>query len=211
MNAARRRLLGLGITLISLSAVLWGAWPAGRSQRELEVSPQALQQPGPGGENTARLKLEWPQVLRTGDSGIVQLAVDLDRPAQTSLALSGQPAEYNRLVEAHLELEGLQADPEGEITAPLKAGETAVLQWALHPQQAGAFTGTLWVHVRFVPREGSAPTQGVRRVLTAQRLELRSTRLLGLDGEQARLIGIAGLIAGVMIFLQTFKDFTHYA
>jgi hypothetical protein len=49
-------------------------------------------------------------------------------------------------------------------------------------------------------------TQEARRVLTAQRLNLRSTRLLGLGGEQARLGGIAGVVAGVMIFLETLLE-----
>jgi hypothetical protein len=64
--------------------------------------------------------------------------------------------------------------------------------------EAGAYRGTLWLFVEFVPKEGGAP---FRRALAAQELKIRATTLLGLSGASARFFGSAGsLLSSVLGF-----------
>lgn len=201
MNASRRRQVGLAVLLAGLFLLGWSSWPTRSGQRSIPIAPSdLLAAPAdttglPGG----RITLEWPQTLRTGEGGTVRLKLD---------GATGEPGgapAYNRLVEARLEFIGLQPAPAGEISEPLPPGQPALLQWSIQPRAPGSYTGRLWIALRFVPKS-AVETAPIRRVLSAQRLELRAASLLGLGISRARGIGIAGALAGALLILETFLE-----
>ena len=204
-----RRCLGIGIVTASLALLLWGLWPVSKNVRTELVSPAAL----PSVKSNQDLKaasldrysltLEWPAVLRIGDTGQIRLQLE---PQENSLGPSaGQEGGVNRLVEVRLELPGFKPIPEGEALTPLHASQPVILQWRLQPQQPGVNQGTLWVHLRSLPNgSGQMGSPETRQVLSAQKLQIRATSLLGLTGLQARIAGVIGCVVGILLILETF-------
>ncbi len=159
------------------------------------------------------LVVEWPQTIRQGDSDTIRLTLEVDEAGRiTPTALIeghevlGSPVEipnlyetHNVVAEARLDLAGMEIVPGAEISESLRPGQPVNFFWSVRPGEPGDYRGTLWLHLRFIPIEPGG--QEERIALTAQQIEIRAVNLLGLGGTPARLLGVAGTLAGSLLGL----------
>ena len=158
------------------------------------------------------LVLESPTRIRTGDSDqvILSLLAADDRKQASSAEFEGHAQinqttnlqdvydTHNIVVEARLDLAGMEFTPGGEIAEPLRPNVPVKFIWSVKPEEPGAYRGTIWVHLRFIPLDGGDPT---RQALTAQIIDVDAVNLLGLGGKSARVIGALGVVVGVILIM----------
>jgi len=158
------------------------------------------------------LVVEWPPVIRTGDTDVILLKLAVDQEGNiTPTAQFGEhevqgetvyiPNLYdthNVVAEARLDLAGMQVVPPDEVIEPMRPGQTVTFSWSVRPESVGDYRGMLWVHLRFVPLDGGEET---RRPLTAQVIEIRAVNMLGMGGTAARLAGWVGTVLGSILGL----------
>ena len=94
---------------------------------------------------------------------------------------------------------GMQVTPEGDVSEPLLPGQSVTFFWSVRPQEVGAYRGTIWVHLRFIPHAGG---QELRRPLITQLVDVQAVNLLGLGGNAARLLGGMGTLVGSFVSLE---------
>src|SRR5687768_1549544 len=126
-----------------------------------EILPDS---PVPEIPETRRLTLEYPPKMRAGvESGIVRLTLEVDdRGNVTPTAqfegnvVSGETVEipnlyetHTILVEAQLDLAGMQVSPPGATFEVLQPGTSATFYWSIRPQDVGTYRGTVWLHLNF--------------------------------------------------------------
>lgn len=193
-----RRAAALALLTASLIVLGWGLWPHPPAAHRLEIpaadlQPEGAQSPavGPGID----LMVEWPGSVRCGDVQSLLLEI----VPQTGSVSAWLP-EYATLVEARLELPGVEHSPPGEITQALLPDHPVRFRWEVRVGRPGAYPGTLWLHLRFRPPDGELES---RKVLLAQRLEVRAASLLGLTGPWARALGSAGALIGAVFGLDS--------
>lgn len=222
-----RRLVILVILASSIILLVWGLWPTVPQVRSMPIdlistvpgfqdfSENEIDQPvttlPEGAEKstfgqTRNLVLEWSSRVRTGDTGKIRLTLEpvregeaLDQngtrpPARDELASAPRPL----IIQARLDMPGIQTDPHGEILQPLRMGVPLVYQWSLRPQAEGNYRGTIWLHLLVISQTADETR---RQPLSVQVLEIESTSFLGLAGSEARLLGALGLVMGIILGL----------
>jgi len=202
---------------ISLFLLGWAVFPTRRVFRDSTLdsaasSPLLDAAPSLSASEMRHLTTAYPPVIRVGDSDRITLRLEKDESGAVTptLDVDGQavigetvelPASddaYTVLLVARLDMVGMEVVPEGEISEAAIPNSPSVFYWSVRPMEAGAYRGTLWLFVEFVPKEGGAP---FRRALAAQELKIRATTLLGLSGASARFFGSAGsLLSSVLGF-----------
>ena len=181
------------------------ATSAESTQAPVATQPPAIQE-------ARHLSLEWPPTIRVGDSDVIRLTLEVD--AQGRLTPTAQieghethgetvfiPNLYdthNVLAEARMDMAGVQVTPDGDVSEPLLPGQSVTFFWSVRPQDVGTYRGTIWVHLRFIPHDGSPES---RRPLTAQLVEIQAVDFLGLGGIAARLVGGLGTLVGSVLGL----------
>ncbi len=192
------------------AALLPDSFPTPTSQFNLpgESAPET---PQPAIPESRRLTLEFPPVIRTGDSARIRLQLEVD--AQGNLTptavvegnvVTGEVVQipnlyetHNVIAEANLDMAGVQVQPPGIISEPLSQGQSVTFYWSLRPAESGKYEGTVWLHLRFVPKGGGEES---RIPVSAQFLEIESKSFLGfLNGGTARGIGALGSIVGSVL------------
>ena len=177
------------LVLLSLAVLAWGVVPAGRLSRSANLSL-------PFGEVAGEIyniQLSWPHWLRLGDSGVVRLVVERgDQPGDAGDSL---------WVESHLETDGLEVFPAGEIMAPLLRGRQVNFHWSVQPAQPGDREVVVWVNLRSQSPPGS---DSGSQALTAQKIVIPAVGLFGLQGQVARLLGGIGLVVGLALCLDSY-------
>jgi hypothetical protein len=168
--------------------------------------------PAPEIPERRRLTLEYPPHIRTGDSDIVRLTLEVnDLGGLTPTAefqgnvITGQTVEIPNVYETHdvvaearLDLAGPDIRPSDAVDEPLLPGQTVTFFWSVRPSQAGMYRGTVWLFLRFTDK---ASGQESRKAVTAQTVQIESTNFLGLTGNVARATGgIGAIIGGVLGF-----------
>jgi hypothetical protein len=158
------------------------------------------------------LVVEWPSKIRVGDSEIVRLSLEMDTEGNITPTayvkgsqVSSQPvavpnlyATHNVIAEATLDLAGVDYRPSGEVSEALLPGQPVTFVWSVRPSEIGHYRGTVWLHLRFIPRAGG---EEIRMVLTAQLIEFEAVNFLGLGGAAARLMGGVGVVVGSVLGL----------
>ena len=200
---------GLLILVISLVSLLWGVLPIEDQLRTLTILPAGMQLPGspntgaaplPAKLETRQMTLSWPAVMRVGDPENIRLELAVVGQEQHGdrLPMADLFETHNVVAEAYLELAGVRMVPDGRIGEPLRPGHAATFLWSVRPAAAGAYPGAVWLHLRFVPLDGSPES---RQPLSNQRIEIRATSPFGLTGSAARLLGGTGLLfSAVLLF-----------
>jgi hypothetical protein len=159
------------------------------------------------------LSLEWPEKLRVGDGDWVRLSLTMDEQGQVtptllnpehaassaSLAIPDLYATHNVIAEARLDLAGMQVAPAEPMLEPLAPGQAVTFVWSVHAGEAGTYRGTVWLNLRFIPRDGSAEQ---RYPLSAQLVQIRAVNLLGMDGATSRVAGGVGAVLGSVLSLE---------
>ena len=126
-------------------------------------------------------------------------------PALESHEARGETSEFQDvydthfvIAEARLELVGIRYTPAGRISEGVFPGKPARFIWSLHPESDGDYSGTVWLQLRFIPREDGPESQAV---LTAQLVDIPVMSLFGLNGTWARALGSVGVIVALVITL----------
>jgi len=176
-----RRAASLLLLLFSLAALAWGLWPLPTQTRSLDFTSADLGLP-PGGP-AWRATLTWPSRLRVGDERMIHLQI-AGLESAPAVEPGGEAAAH---LAARLELAGLSFSPQGEVSQLAQPGKPLVFAWRVQAGHRGAFAVTVWLH--------RIDSTG-REVLSAQRLELRSTSLWGVNGPWVRALGLAGVLIG---------------
>jgi hypothetical protein len=172
--------------------------------------PTAMPTPIPAIPEARRLTVEWPPDIKVGDSDIIRMTLDVDTGGNMTVTAQVEGNEtrsetvsipnlyetHNVMVEARMDLAGVQVSPAGEVSEPLLPGEPVSFSWSVKPEEVGTFRGTIWVHLRFFPKDGGPES---RRALSAQLVEVRAVNFLGLGGSAARWLGGLGTLLGSFI------------
>jgi hypothetical protein len=176
-------------------------------------TPTAASQPGPQPAipESRRLTLEFPPVIRTGDSTRIRLQLEVnDQGNITPTAIiggnvvSGEVVEipnlyetHNVVAEARLDMAGMEVQPPGTISEPLLPGQPVTFYWSIRPNESGNFEGTAWLHLRFIPKIGGEES---RIPVSAQFLEIEVRSLLGfMPANMARGFGVLGSAVGSVL------------
>lgn len=204
--------------------LVWGFRPLPMESRILQISPADMQLPqteeftgeAMGFSEARILVTEWPEVLRVGDPAPIRMLIEPAEPGATGSNLDGDPNQvqadenpgqnraetYQTVAEARLELDKMEYRPTGVISEALLPGKSARFSWSVRSSDEGIFPGTIWLHMQYIPRNGG---EELRKVISAQTIEIRADEFLGLSGNSARILGAIGLVLGAMIGLDIFS------
>jgi len=177
--------------------------------------------PQPMIPETRRLTLEFPPSIRAGDADTIRLTLEVDNLGNlTPTAIlegnvvTGQTVQIPNLYDTHkviaearLDLAGVEMSPSETISEPLYPGQSVTFYWSVRPQEVGDYRGTVWLHLRFVPKNGG---EEERRAISAQPIEIHATTFLGLSGSLARSAGGVGSVIGAVAGFPFFEDIVKY-
>jgi hypothetical protein len=204
----------------SLFLLVMGFWPQGYQSRTLYFPADAVTtgqaENLPVLESARTLRLEWPAVIRLEDSGLIRLSFGPGSGAESTLVggsgdqgfgnPSSPPHEDNdaghTLVEARLDMAGVEADPSGMASAPLPLAQGLSFTWTVHPPRTGSYRGVVWLYLRSVSLTGGA---GSERALAALPVDIRAVSFLGLGAGPVRILGVAGMLVGLILGLLFLK------
>jgi hypothetical protein len=167
------------------------------------------------------LTLEYPPKIRTGDSDVVRLTLEVDDQGNIvptaeieGHVVNGQVVEipnlyetHNVIAEARFDIAGLEVKPSELISAPLSQGSAATFFWSIRPNEAGVYRGTIWLFLRFVDKTSGEETQ---KMVSTQIVEIESASFLGLSANLARSTGMVGSIIGTIIGFPFFEDILKF-
>ena len=199
-----RLLLAIVMTTFSLTLLGWSLWPPGHTLRRQVIRPSQMQLPTPSAgqqapltvPETRLLSLDYAPTVRAGESERVHLSIETDGAPQS--ALPSVYDHYHVLAEARLEMNSVETRPHDAVSEPLLPGQSVSFFWNLYPGEAGHFSGTLWVYLHFIPKNGGLES---RQTISAQEIEIDSTTLFGLRSETASNLGLAS------VFITALLDF----
>jgi len=204
--------------------LVWGFRPVEMESRTLQISAAEMQLPQPeefaeeamGFSEARRLVTEWPGVVRVGDSAPIRMFIEpavAGAPGSTleedsyQVQVDENPGQnraekYQIVAETRLELDKMEYRPAGVISEALLPGKSARFTWSVRSSDDGFYPGTIWLHVQNFPRNGA---EELRKVISAQTIEIRADEFLGLSGNSARILGAIGLVLGAMVGLDIFS------
>ncbi|HEX2994054.1 MAG TPA: hypothetical protein VHP14_04500 [Anaerolineales bacterium] len=157
-----------------------------------------------------RLTLEFPPRIRTGDSDLVRLTLEVDALGNLTPTaemggnvVTGEVIEIPNVYETHhvavevrFDIAGMEVSPTGAVTQPLTPGTSATFYWSIRPQDAGNYRGTIWLHLLFVNKSNGEES---RKPVSAQIVEIEAVNFLGLSGSFARVTGLVGSFVGTVL------------
>ncbi len=168
-------------------------------------------EPQPAIPESRRLTLEFPPVIRTGDSVRIRLQLEVDERGNITPTavvdgnvVTGEVIEipnlyetHNVIAEARLDMAGMEVQPSGTISSPLLPGQPVMFYWSVRPAESGKYEGAAWLYLRFMPKAGGVES---RIPVSVQFLEIEARSFLGfLNGGMARSIGAVGSIIGSIL------------
>ncbi len=183
------------------------------------------EEPQPVIPESRRLTLEFPPVMRTGDSARIRMQLEVDdRGNITPTAIvegnvvTGEVIEIPNLYETHLvvaearlDMAGMEVQPPGTISEPLTPGQSVTFYWSVRPEDSGRYEGTAWLYLRFIPMTGLNGEQESRITVSVQFLEIEAKSFLGfLRGGTARGIGALGSLLGSVLGFPFVDDFAKW-
>ena len=194
-------------TQVSVTAVPFVTLPTPTEEPSSEPAPVA---PSPAILESRRLTLEYPPKIRTGDSDVIRLTLEVDTLGNLTPTaeiqgnlITGQviqiPDLYdtqNVIAEARVDLAGVEVRPGEEISEPLLPGQSVTFYWSIRPDTSGTFRGTAWFLLRFVDKVSGFETE---KAISAQPVQIEATNFLGLNGSIARTAGGIGSLIGAVL------------
>jgi len=178
---------------------------------EIPPMSEESEQPQPVIPESRRLTLEFPPVIRTGDSMRIRMQLEVDDRGNiipTAIVegneVTGEVVEIPNLYETHfvvaegrLDMAGMEVQPSGPISEPLTPGQSVTFYWSVRPEKSGKYEGTAWLHLRFTPKDGGEES---RIPVKALFLEIEAKSFLGfMSGGMARGMGAVGSILGSVL------------
>jgi len=170
--------------------------------------------PQPAIQETRRLVLEWPPVIRAGDADTVRLTLEMDENGNLTPTAeieghvtSGQKVTmydtHNVVAEVRLDMAGMQVVPSETASQPLRPGQSVTFYWSVRSAEAGKFRGVVWFYLRFVPLAGGPESE---RAISAQTIEIEAMSFMGLKAGPARLLGAAGAFLSSVLGVPFLED-----
>jgi hypothetical protein len=169
-----------------------------------------------------RLTLEFPLVIRTGDSARIRLQLEVDDQGNVTPTavvegnvVTGEVVQipnlyetHNVVAEARLDMAGMEVQPSGAISETLSQGKSVTFYWSVRPETSGKYEGTVWLHLRFIPKGGGEES---RIPVSVQFLEIQAKSFLGfLNGGVARGVGALGSVVGSVLGFPFVDDFVKW-
>jgi len=223
----RLKLILIGLLLMGVGFACSRSMSAGAPPAEalatptLSLVPAATTLPTaaapPAIQESRRLTLEWPPVIRAGDADTVRLTLEMDENGSLTPTAeiaghvtSGQTITipnlydtHNVVAEARLDLAGMQVVPSETASQPLRPSQSVTFYWSVRPADVGKFRGVVWFYLRFVPLDGSPESE---RAISAQTIEIEAVSFMGLEAGPARLLGVAGAFLGSVLGIPFLED-----
>jgi hypothetical protein len=171
---------------------------------------------------TRRLTLEYPPKMRAGvESNIIRLTLEVDDLGNVTPTaqfegnvITGETVEipnlyetHTILVEAQLDLVGMQVSPPGATFEVLQPGKSATFYWSIRPEDAGTYRGTVWLHLNFRDKLSGEES---RIAVSAQVVEIEAVDFFGLSVNVARTSGVVGSIIGGVVGLPFLEDIVKF-
>jgi hypothetical protein len=177
---------------------------------EEQPSEPALVSPPPAILEPRRLTLEYPPKIRTGDSDVIRLTLEVDTLGNLTPTaeiqgnlVTGQVVQIpnlydtdNVIAEARVDLAGVEVRPSEEISETLSPGQSVTFYWSVRPETSGTFRGTAWFLLRFVDKVSGVETE---KAISAQPVQIEAASFLGLNGSIARTAGGIGSLIGAIL------------
>ena len=177
--------------------------------------------PQPAINEARRLTLEFPPTIRSGDSDIVRLTLEVDELGNITPTaqfeehvVTGEIVKIPNLYESHhvvaesrFDIAGLEVRPAELISIPLAPGQSATFSWSIRPPDTGLYRGTIWLYLRLVDKLNGEESQ---MTVSAQIVEIEAVNLFGLSGSFARTTGLIGSVIGTIIGIPFFEDIVKY-
>lgn len=168
-----------------------------------------------------RLTLEYPPRIRTGDSDVVRMTLEMDDLGNiTPTAMiggnivSGEVIEIPNLYETHhviaeakFDIAGMQVSPSDLFSQTLLPGQTVTFYWSVRPQEAGIYRGTIWLYLRFVNKSNAEES---RKTVSAQIVEIKAVNFFGLPVNLVRGVGAVGSVVGTVVGFPFLEDIVKF-
>ncbi len=166
--------------------------------------------PRPAIPETRRLTLEFPPLMRVGDSTRIRMQLEVDETGHLTptavvegnvvvgetLTIPNLYDTHRVFVEARLDLASMEVSPAGLVREPLQPGLPVVFYWSVHPDSPGVYQGAAWLYLHFIPLAGGEES---RMPISVQFLDIEARSLWGLSGSAARSIGTIGSTVGAIL------------
>lgn len=167
------------------------------------------------------LSLDYPAFVRLGDSERVYLTLEVDEQGNlTPTARAGGNIVQGEVIEipnvydthhlwaeARLDLAGVVVQPAQTVSETMFPGQTITFFWSIQPREAGRYKGTVWLYLRFVPKDGSPES---RRALSAQLIEIETVTFYGLKADTVRWLGLVGSTLSAVVGFPFFEDIVKW-
>jgi len=174
-----------------------------------QISPISIV-PSPAIPESRRLTLEYPPKIRTGDSDVIRLTLEVDslgNVTPTAIiqgnAVTGATVQIPNLYDTHyvtaearLDLAGVEVRPPEAIEETLLPGQSVTFYWSVRPTESGSYRGTAWMFLRFVDKVSGVES---RNALSAQTVQIEAVNFFGLTGSAARAAGGVGSVIGAIL------------
>lgn len=179
-NMRWNRWFGIGLAVLSAVCLVISIWPISQHSDQVAFSSSE--------GITGTLVVTLPDQMHVGDKSSISLNISMDQDLTKNKQLTFL---------SKLEMGELRVAPNGEGRVSIDPGKPFTLQWQLEPYNAGSSSGTLWLFME--------TAAGERDLILAKPVELKAKTLMGFSFSMARSVSIAGLIAGIGIFLVKIK------
>lgn len=191
-----RLIVSLSCAALSATLLTWGLIAPPHVTRRQVIQPNQMQLPnGQSVPETRLLTLDYSVAIRSGDADRLRLTVEVQEKA-TATGSANVYETHQVFAETRLEMAGMNAVPAGTVSEPLVPGQSVSFFWSVRPSEVGRSEGTIWLYLRFVPKDGGPE---IRQPISAQVIEIESVTLLGVHASAARPLGVLGVFVSVVL------------
>jgi hypothetical protein len=138
-----------------------------------------------------------PEKMRSGQPGTVNFAFLAGKPANDPAGEQAEDPSY--LLEARLEIPGMQVKPGDSILQPVKEGKDLYFSWQIQADRPGINPGTLWTYI-LVPVSGSQELD--RRPVQALQFEIEVAATPFVNPRLMRIVAFACILAAGIFMLR---------
>jgi len=177
--------------------------------------------PEPAIPEMRRLTLEFPPKIRTGDSDIIRLTLEVDALGNITptavingnvvtgdvVTIPNLYETHHVIAEARFDIAGLQVSPPDLSSQTLLPGQSISFYWSIQPNQVGVYRGTVWLFLRFVDKVSGDESQ---RAVSAQIVEIEAVNLFGIPAGVVRVVGGLGSVLGAVVGFPFFEEIVKF-
>jgi hypothetical protein len=202
-----RLLLSVSLLLFSIILLVWSFLPAKKHVEVHMLQPSMMVVKSDTKEQPAilanrRVRLEWPTSMRIGEDGVILLNfedVSEDRPSTNQqTGLVDAYTSYSVMAEANFEVAGMRFEPADVTRVSMPPGQPVIVKWKIVADDEGSYYGVVWLSLRFLPLDGSAPIQVP---IYVKDIRMQGTSFLGMNGSLASIVGGVGMLVSLVFIL----------